>query len=130
MNEKTDINRLHEVVMGTAHGRGVGKTTARIHQLAGYVELGESRDIFCLISTRHDISYLRPMIDRVFAEHGLEITKRQNDCFECNGKRIRFCRYSELPRASVGLRPDFIEMEHSPRLTNYERDYLRVLYEK
>lgn len=129
MNEKTDIDRLHDVIQGRIYGRGVGKTTARIHELAGYVELGESRDIICLIPKRRDLHYLRPMVDRIFAEHGLQICGRQSDRFTCNGKRVRFCLYSDLFRASVGLRPDFVEMEDNPRLTNYERDYLRALYE-
>ena len=67
----TDIDRLHDVVLGDEVGRGCGKTYARIHELATLVELGECERIICQITMSSDIQYLKPMVQGIFSERGL-----------------------------------------------------------
>lgn len=99
---KTDINRLHSVVLGQLVGRGVGKTTAKIHELAGVIELGDSQVIFCVMTVRSDRFYLRRMIDLIFREHKLKLTKRTSRGFICNSKKVRFVLNIDLNDGIIG----------------------------
>lgn len=72
----TDIDRLHRVVEGKERGRGRGKTFARCHEVAGFVELGY-KHIFCLVTRFDDWRYIDPMLDEVLTEHGIQFQRQR-----------------------------------------------------
>ena len=107
-----NIHKLHDVIQGRSYGRGSGKTTAIIYNLIGNIELGENRDIVCMISCYTDLYYLRSLIDSIFKDYGLEIEKRYKDYFICNGKTIRFITKNNTEHIR-GLRATVIQLGHN-----------------
>ena len=108
---KTDICRLHKIVAGELSGEGCGKTTARIHELASIVELGE-RKVICTITHYSDLGYLRPMIHDIFEERELKITfpsHGQAQCYDC---KIFFVLEDVLTEFLRGFEGSIVEMTH------------------
>lgn len=70
---KTDIDRLHAVANGDLVGRQRGQTTLDIHELASLVELRDPdiEYIFCKTHRFEDINHLKPMVDKIFNERGI-----------------------------------------------------------
>ena len=86
----TNLDRLHKVAQDKITGRGAGKTTFAVQELAAALELKQVKNIFIVISKYHDISYIRPMINRIFQEHCLEFRVKSQSEFEANGIRCEF----------------------------------------
>jgi len=111
----TDLDRLHAVLEGKLVGRGVGKTYARCHVLAGLIEVGH-REVVVVLSHRNDLSYVLPMLERVFAEHGLgvERVKMDGPSMEVGGARVRFlfCQDLQWEEKLRGLVGGIVYMRH------------------
>lgn len=86
----TDLDRLHKVAEGEITGRGAGKTTLAVQELAATLELKQVKDIFIVVSKYHDMLYIKPMISLIFQEHNLEIKAKSQIEFESNGIRCKF----------------------------------------
>jgi len=83
LENMTDLDRLHRVVLGENVGRGVGKTYANIHLLAGCVELNDNTNFF-IVGSQQTIRCIKPMIVNVFEEHGIKIVRVASVGRECN----------------------------------------------
>lgn len=98
----TNIDRLHAVVEGKLCGRGSGKTYARCHELAGYIETGY-KNIICLITNADDCHYLLPMIKTVMEEHRIEITKITSTKFKAGDSTVHLKRYDSRLEGLYGV---------------------------
>lgn len=99
----TDIDRLHRVVEGKVDHRGCGKTFARCHEVAGYVELGH-RNIFCLVSSIRDREYIVPMLAGVLYDHNLLLgASSPRDVFTAGNSVIRFITEERDTRGYEGI---------------------------
>ena len=108
----TDIDRLHDVIDGRTSGRGVGKTFAKCHDVAGLIELGLST-VFCVITNYRDIGYILPMLDEVLTEHNMKIEKKQQHHIFLNNKiRITFVSENDVGRRLRGLEGGIVWMRH------------------
>lgn len=110
---KTDLDQLHKVVTGQVYGRRQGKTTARIHELASIIELGNVPEIIIVISAHRDMDYLRPMIENIFRERKLpgllRYRKRSGLVGICGNTLLSFVitdKWGELPYEEMMGRPD------------------------
>jgi len=101
----SDIDRLHDVIQGRAHGRRCGKTYAMCHGLAGTIEVGKHDRIIVHIPTYHSFDHIFSVLLGVFDEHGLTIEKhyRQQREIICGGKSIRFLVYQADDQKLIGL---------------------------
>jgi hypothetical protein len=119
MEEKTDIDRLHAVINGKLTGRGCGKTYATCHEIAGFVEVGET-EILCIVPIFGWLTWLRAMLIEVLQEHGLEVQFLANDALRCGESTIRFIldRHRDLVGRS-GLVLDFNDGIVDPRDLEY-----------
>lgn len=86
----TDLDRLHKVAEGELLGRGVGKTTLAIQELAAILELKQVKDVFIVITTYKDMGYIKPMISQIFDEHNLSFKVLTQTEFESNSIRCKF----------------------------------------
>jgi len=66
---KTDIDRLHAVIEGKITGRGVGRTYAKCHEIAGILEVTDVQDIYLIVTHMSDRYYILPMLISVLDEH-------------------------------------------------------------
>lgn len=88
---KTDIERLHQVYEGNLKGRAVGKTFLQCHEIAGQIEVGEVKNIICLLPNYQYTVFIKTMLIDVLKEHGIIIKKHTRDTiFISGGKRILF----------------------------------------
>lgn len=101
-NMATDLDRLHKVAENKITGRGVGKTTLAVQELAATLELKQVKNIFIVISKYRDMSYIKPMISRIFQEHNLEIETKSQIEFESNGIRCKFVTEDDYEQKSRG----------------------------
>lgn len=86
-----DLERLDKVIRGELVGPGVGKTTARIFEAAGYVMTGKHPQILFLMSKGWDVEWLVPMFYSVFEGHyGLELERIDRYKLKCMESIIRF----------------------------------------
>lgn len=86
----TDIDRLHNVVDGNKLGRGVGKTFAKCHEIAGLIDLG-FKEIFCIIKCYRDTHHILPMLSDVLYEYKMpNLIKVYNLKFDIGDVRIHF----------------------------------------
>ena len=91
-SENTDIEKLHNVILGKTKGRCIGKTYSLCHDLAGTIEVGRFNTIIVALKSFNDFNYIFPMLRQVLSEHDLKIESLnlQERCFTCNGKKIIF----------------------------------------
>ena len=97
----TDIDRLHSVVLGERYGRGVGRTFAACHNLAGILEMCDNGATIAWIIPRMSwMHHIKPMLETVLVEHGLlDLCKwTAPNVLQCETKRVRFIPRSELRR--------------------------------
>ena len=106
MNKKPDeldIDRLHE---GNHFKWGGGETTARIMELVGAIQVGNTPLFFCRAKTQRDWYSYSPMIADRFKEGGIKIIRiRYNDWeVEYDNKiaHIRFITYQHPDRILRG----------------------------
>lgn len=86
----TDIDKLHktleEIENNPCH---TGKTYAKCHIIAGYVELG-MENIYIVIKQFGDVQYVTNMLGKVFMEHDLCLNTQQIPTVIKSGKsRLR-----------------------------------------
>lgn len=108
----TNLDRLHKVVTKEITGRGCGKTFARCHEVAGFIELGH-RTIFCMTSLNRDFLYIKPMIEEVLNEHGIRINKISTQPFKIYtnvGATIFFIPENLLEQKTRGYR-DIVQVD-------------------
>lgn len=97
----TDLDRLHYVVehKDQLYGaRGVGRTFASCHNLAGILGLLEQEDhvwwynIIWPVPIYKWVDHIRPMLDRVLIEHEIEFNWKNKGTLEAPGARalVRF----------------------------------------
>ena len=112
---KTNIDHLHKVVSGEVQGRRIGKTFARIHELASCLEVSNIKNGIVYIQYEHDMQYLLPMIRDVFHERSLEYSfRRPDNILICNGVIIRFIPYQERVERLRGIGDHFeVMMRHN-----------------
>lgn len=109
----TDIELLHKVVSGQVHGRGIGKTFAQCHNVAGAIELGFD-NVFMVITNYRDIMYIIPMLRDVLTDHGIKIDAlNYKDKIMCLGgidKRttVKFITEEDIYRKIRGIDKPFI----------------------
>jgi len=99
---KTDIERLHKVVNKELQGRGVGKTFAKCHDVAGLIQTTDVKYIFCMISLKRDMDYILPMLERVLEEHGLTFYHKLRTELVVNGVTIKFIREDDFDQRTRG----------------------------
>ncbi len=102
------VDRIHDVLEGRICGRGCGKTFARLHQVAGFIELGE-RLIVVQISLYEDIRYLLPMFEKVLFQHGLKIDRKKNNEVRVGDSLVRFIPEFDFTRRTSGL--EFVQVD-------------------
>ncbi|MBN1491152.1 MAG: hypothetical protein JXA69_14660 [Phycisphaerae bacterium] len=66
---KTDIDRLHAVIVGQSQGRRCGKTVAVCHQIAGLLETVGPTRIGVVLSCLSDREYFASYLLAVLREH-------------------------------------------------------------
>jgi len=95
MVTETNIDKLHDVIDGKTGARHCGKTYARCHQAAGYVETGMER-IYFFVSTPNHISNAMLLLHGVFLEHELEFKVIQhNKLIQSGDCLIRFLVHND-----------------------------------
>lgn len=94
---KTDLDRLHYVVEHKQHfeligaPRGIGRTFASCHNLAGLLETCESGSLIVwLLPYMHWFDHIKPMVIQVLKEHQLVFAFSQRHKLICNRKIVRF----------------------------------------
>jgi len=109
----TDIDYLHEVIEGKHHGRAIGRTFAKCHEVLGFVHL-ESPYIFCMITQQVDTLYLMPMLEQIFDQHGLKIkVYDKKECwFHIDNSYIRFIPERDWDIKTRGFRGAEVLMRH------------------
>ena len=101
---KTNIDRLHEVVLNKLSPRGAGQTTADCHTVAGIIELGETELILCVIPSYSELPDVVPKLRKVLFEHELLMRKLTSNVFKCMKTTIRF-----ISKATLKQRPEKLE---------------------
>ena len=91
-SENTDIEKLHNVILGKVKGRCIEKKHLLYHNLAGTIEVGRFNTIIVALKSFNDFNYIFPMLRQVLSEHDLKIESLnlQERCFTCSGKKIIF----------------------------------------
>jgi hypothetical protein len=107
----TDIDRLHKVIDGKAHGRGCGKTFAKCHEVAGLIELGY-KYVFCMITHQQDQLYLDKMLTDVFNDHGLEIKRVSMGEYYVNDSLVRLIPENDYDMKTRGCEGAMVKMRH------------------
>lgn len=103
---KTDIDRLHNVVLEKKDKEWSGETFAKCHEIAGIIEIGEFKKIVCVISCYRDIQHILPMLMDVFSEHSLPKLGKgtvSDRVFFFGEVEITFIPYSILEEKARGL---------------------------
>jgi late competence protein required for DNA uptake (superfamily II DNA/RNA helicase) len=67
---RTNLDRLHDVVLGNITGRGAGHTVAHCHEIASVIELGET-DVALMLPRMDWIKHVLPVLDKVLQERGV-----------------------------------------------------------
>ena len=107
---KTDLDRLHAVVEGRLAGRGVGRTFASCHYLAGVLETCEPGSRIVWIIPRFGwMSHIRPMLDQVLREHDIVAHWRDSVTLVTAAGTVRFVPIQDRQNA-----------EHNMTLSHYE----------
>lgn len=106
---ETNIDHLHDVIEGRTGGRNCGKTFAKCHLIAGYIETGIER-IYIKITNRSQIGFMINMLGSVLKEHDLPFAVEiMNKTARSGDTVIRFIlendtnRNIELMRGSNGI---------------------------
>ena len=108
----TDLDQLHAVVDGRINHRRCGKTFAKCHEVAGFIEL-EYPLIICRIKFMRDVQHIRPMLLDVLREHELTYAVANRDTLKVEGAEVRFRLIDDLynPVELRGLRdPVVVDM--------------------
>lgn len=107
----TSIDRLHKVVARELHGRGCGRTYARIHELVGSIELGDIKTGVVLISYHNDLYYIMPMLVSVLNERGIDFKVINQNKLRINDITV----YFKTPQDSLRGIGDYFEvpMQHN-----------------
>ena len=109
-----DIDRLHYVIENRPHvHRGAGKTFARIQELIGELQLGETKFLVPLTKWR-DISYVKADLLNALSNVGVKATYNVDTKTlygpETNRFTIQFCTVGCLDQRLRGWRPVIIPM--------------------
>lgn len=108
---KTDLNKLHKVIMEKPKERRSGRTFAKIHELASLIELNKYKTIVCFMSSYQDIRYLEPMIKSVLLDREItELKKRKKYYWEINNIKVFFMTEEEYTEKNRGLENHAIVM--------------------
>jgi hypothetical protein len=108
---KTDLDRLHGVVLGEITGRRAGYTMAHCHEVASVIELGET-EVILLLPRLDWQSHVLPMLDEVLQERGIGRLERSGRGYhEYNaGNATILVKSASQPSALLGRRGVCVEV--------------------
>jgi len=89
MKIEIDRERLLNAFTNPSYERGSGKTTARIHELLGHVQL-QTENIFVVITSYNDLQWLLPMIKDIFEYYDVGKIAVSCNTMICENSRIKF----------------------------------------
>lgn len=109
MAGKTDIDHLHDVVELRVHGRRIGKTHARCHEVAGAIELGHKL-IICVTAYEAQIENSINQLSDVLDEHGIRAIRTKVNEFAAGGAVVRFLVRRGITERLVGI-SEYVEVD-------------------
>lgn len=84
---KTNIDKLHDVVNNKDE---YGKTFAKCHDVAGFIELDIMNTLYVIMDYYNDIDYIIPILYGVLEEHELSIERVDKFSILSEGTMIKF----------------------------------------
>ena len=96
---KTDLDRLHKVVLGELNRRRAGVTYAQCHEVAGILETTDTGEIIIFVSYFKDTYYIVPMLLDILKEHMITNFEIQfpQATIKVKNRKIIFIPISQLP---------------------------------
>ena len=69
LNPKTDIDRLHKIILNEAGGRRSDKAFLKCHEIAGVMSVTDVKVVLVFLNKMADVNRFIPMLKKVLEEH-------------------------------------------------------------
>jgi len=99
---KTDISRLHNMILVGDTSKRCGKTLLLCHSMAGEIEVGDPEEVVCLGKQKRHVEMVRNMFEHVCNEHQLNIKQKRRYRWTVEDKDVFFLTNAEFERHCIG----------------------------